>query len=167
MEKIEGQLEIQGAKDSEWSDIWPIFKSVIEAEDTFVFPANITKDQAFGHWFANGVQTYLARINNVVVGTYILKENQIGLGSHVANASYMVSENARGVGLGRALAEHSFMEAKNQSFLAMQFNLVVSSNVKAVKLWKKLGFEVVGTSPKSFKHSSLGYVDSYIMYKEL
>jgi ribosomal protein S18 acetylase RimI-like enzyme len=98
---------------------------------------------------------------------YKLGPNQVGRGDHVANASYMVSPAAQGVGVGRMLGEHSVAEARRQGFLAMQFNYVVSTNTGALKLWKKLGFCIVGTLPKAFRHQRLGYVDAYVMYQLL
>jgi ribosomal protein S18 acetylase RimI-like enzyme len=98
---------------------------------------------------------------------YKLGPNQVGRGAHVANASYMVSPAAQGVGVGRLLGEHSLAEARRQGYLAMQFNYVVSTNTAAVKLWKKLGFSIVGTLPKAFRHTRLGYVDAYVMYQLL
>ncbi|WP_245156917.1 hypothetical protein [Lysobacter arenosi] len=49
----------------------------------------------------------------------------------------------------------------------MQFNYVVSTNVPAVELYKKLGFAIVGTLPKAFRHQQLGLVDAYVMFRYL
>jgi ribosomal protein S18 acetylase RimI-like enzyme len=98
---------------------------------------------------------------------YSLQPNHLGRGNHVANAAYMVSPNAQGVGVGRMLGEHSIEEARRQRFLAMQFNYVVSTNNAAINLWKRLGFSIVGTLPKAYRHRRLGYVDAYVMYKLL
>jgi ribosomal protein S18 acetylase RimI-like enzyme len=98
---------------------------------------------------------------------YKLQPNHVGRGAHVANASYMVSPNAQGVGVGHLLGEHSIGEARRQGYLAMQFNFVVSTNNPAIHLWKRLGFSIVGTLPKAYRHRRLGYVDAYVMYKLL
>jgi ribosomal protein S18 acetylase RimI-like enzyme len=116
---------------------------------------------------AAGVRAYVAAMDGRIVGTYILKANQPGLGSHVANAGYMVKRDAQGLGVGRAMCEHSLDEARRQGFLAMQFNMVVSTNEGAVALWKKLGFTIVGTLPKAFRHKKLGLVDAFIMHRFL
>jgi hypothetical protein len=49
----------------------------------------------------------------------------------------------------------------------MQFNLVVATNEPSVKLWQSLGFQIVGTLPGAFRHRTLGFVDAYVMFKEL
>ena len=98
---------------------------------------------------------------------YKLGPNQRDLGSHVANASFMVSPTAHGQGIGRTMAEHCLEQAVKEGFLAMQFNFVVSTNAGAVALWKSLGFSIVGTLPRAFNHARLGYVDAYVMYRAL
>jgi len=98
---------------------------------------------------------------------YKIVANQRGLGSHVANASFMVDPSCSGRGIGRQMGEHCLEEARRLGYLAMQFNFVVSTNGAAVALWQKLGFAIVGTVPKAFRHSTLGYVDTYVMYRSL
>lgn len=102
-----------------------------------------------------------------ILGTYILRPNQSGGGSHVANAGFMVSASARGQGLGRAMAEHCLSEARRLGFRAMQFNYVISTNTAAIRLWQDFGFEIVGTLPDAFRHPEKGYVDVYVMYRSL
>lgn len=109
----------------------------------------------------------MAEADGRVVGTYVLKPNQPALGSHVANASFMVSPVARGSGVGRSMGEHSLAEARRLGFRAMQFNFVVSTNEAAVRLWQRLGFGIVGTLPGAFRHARLGFVDAYVMFQEL
>jgi L-amino acid N-acyltransferase YncA len=112
-------------------------------------------------------ETYVAEENGTILGAYIIKPNHPGLASHVANASYIVSTDARGKGVGKLMGEHSIQQAKQSGYLAMQFNIVVSTNQPAVTLWQKLGFTIIGTTPKGFKHRQLGFVDTYIMYRSL
>jgi L-amino acid N-acyltransferase YncA len=102
-----------------------------------------------------------------VVGTYILRANQAGPGAHVANAAYMVAKDARGLGVGRRMGEHSLTEARRLGFGAMQFNFVVSTNASAIHLWQQLGFKIVGTLPGAFRHPRAGYVDVYVMFRSL
>ena len=102
-----------------------------------------------------------------ILGTYILRPNQSGGGSHVANAGFMVSASARGQGIGRAMAEHCLSEARRLGFRAMQFNYVISTNTAAIRLWQDLGFEIVGTLANAFRHPDKGYVDVYVMYRSL
>jgi ribosomal protein S18 acetylase RimI-like enzyme len=49
----------------------------------------------------------------------------------------------------------------------MQFNFVISTNERAVRLWQSFGFEIVGRLPKAFLHPALGYVDAFVMYRDL
>ena len=105
--------------------------------------------------------------DQVIVGTYILRPNQSGAGSHVSNAAFMVARGSEGFGVGRRMAEHCLSEARRMGFHAMQFDFVISTNTRAIRLWKKLGFEIVGTLPGAFQHPGKGYVDVYVMYRSL
>ena len=158
-------LSIHAALPQDWDVIWPIFQAVVRTGDTYMYDPNTSPTQAKSLWMDGGVKTYIAVLDNTVVGTYIIKQNHPGLGSHVANASYMVSPNARGLGVGKAMAEHSIQVARAKGFLSMQFNCVVSTNTRAIKLWQDLGFTIIGTSPKAFRHKTLGLVDTHIMYQ--
>jgi GNAT superfamily N-acetyltransferase len=113
------------------------------------------------------MKTFVMDDNDEIVGTYIIKPNQIDLGSHIANCGYMVHPKHQGKGIGKLLCEHSLMIAKELGYQGMQFNLVISTNVGAVKLWQQFGFRIIGTVPKAFNHQTLGYVDAYIMYREI
>jgi ribosomal protein S18 acetylase RimI-like enzyme len=161
------RIKIRRAVDADFDAIWPIFREVVEAGDSYVYDPQTTKEGARTIWMGEGVATYVAFLGERIVGTYILKANQQGRGSHVANAGYMVSREASGQGIGRAMCEHSLLEARQAGFAAMQFNMVVSTNEAAVALWKKLGFSIVGTLPKAFRHKSLGLVDAYVMHRFL
>jgi ribosomal protein S18 acetylase RimI-like enzyme len=102
-----------------------------------------------------------------VIGTYFIKANQPALGAHVCNCGYIVAENSRGKGVASKMCEHSQREAISKGFRAMQYNLVVSTNDGAIRLWKRHGFQMVGTLPKAFRHHQFGFVDAYVMYKLL
>ena len=160
-------MEIRPAAKTDRDAIWDIFHHVIKTGDTYVFPPGTEKSDLESLWFAGAVKTYVAEVKRKVLGTYIIKSNQIGLGSHIANASYMVHPKAQGTGIGSEMCDHSLKEAKRLSFRAMQFNLVVSINEAAINLWKKFGFEIVGTIPEAFNHSEKGFVDGYVMYRKL
>jgi L-amino acid N-acyltransferase YncA len=160
-------LQIIEAQTTHYDAIWEIFHAIAKLGDTYTYTAETTKEEALNLWCGPQVQTFVALWDDKVVGTYIMRPNYSGLGSHVANCSYMVSNQARGLGVGKAMAENSLRHAKELGYTGMQFNLVVSTNQRAVKLWKALGFEIVGTAPKAFNHKNLGLVDAYIMYKEL
>jgi L-amino acid N-acyltransferase YncA len=160
-------IVIRKAEDADFDSIWQIFREVVEAGDTYVYDPETTKEQARSIWMSDGVMTYVACVGEQIVGTYILKPNQPGLGSHVANAGYMVRADAAGKGVGRAMCEHSLSEARKAGFSAMQFNMVISTNEAAVALWQKLGFNIVGTLPKVFRHKKLGLVDAFVMHRFL
>ena len=132
-----------------------------------MFCPEATQGDAFNYWFGPGVTSYVAEVDGRIVGMYKLVANQRDLGAHVANASFMVNPSARGQGVGKVIGLHCLDEARKAGFLAMQFNFVVSTNTGAVSLWKKLGFSIVGTLPKAFRHQSLGYVDAYVMHRFL
>jgi GNAT superfamily N-acetyltransferase len=148
-------------------DIWRIFYHVIQTGDTYVYSPKTTREQMMSLWFGENYSTYVALIDGKVAGTYFIKPNYSGFGSHVANCSYMVDPTFRGQKVGKRMAEHSFQEAKTKGFLSMQYNIVVSTNTVAVELWKSLGFRIIGTSPKAFRHNQFGLVDTYIMHRDL
>lgn len=158
-------MQIRSAADADHDAIWEIFHEIVAAGDTYALDPNMSREEAVAYWFGTETHTYVAESNGHVVGTYILKPNQLGPGSHVANAGFMVASEAQGLGVGRAMAEHCLVEARRMGFRAMQFNFVVSTNMSAVHLWQQLGFRIVGTLPGAFRHPAKGYVDVYIMYR--
>ncbi|WP_020528856.1 GNAT family N-acetyltransferase [Flexithrix dorotheae] len=160
-------MKIRKAKTSDYDNVWKIFSRVIETGDTYVFDPKTPKSDLGKHWFADYMQTFVVEENETILGTCIIKPNQIGLGNHIANCSYMVSPEAQGKGIGKMLCEHSLKIAREMGFKGIQFNIVVSTNEGAVKLWKKFGFEIIGTTPKGFRHSKLGFVDTFIMFRSL
>ena len=158
-------IKIRKAVAADFDAIWPIFHQVVQQGDSYTFDPETTREQAYLIWMVGDLTTFVASINDEIVGTYIIKANQPGLGSHVANAGYMVSTGARGKGVGRAMCEHSLDEARKMGFRAMQFNIVVRTNESAVALWKKFGFSIVGTLPQAFRHRDFGLVDAYVMHR--
>ncbi|MBI3899427.1 MAG: GNAT family N-acetyltransferase [Gammaproteobacteria bacterium] len=161
-------ITIRAFEESDWPQLWKLIAPVFRAGETYAFSPDITEVETRKVWVETPSATYVAEaVDGSVVGTYYLKPNQPGLGSHVCNCGYIVGKNARGNGVASLMCEHSQREARRFGFRAMQFNLVVSTNEGAVRLWKKLGFEVVGTLPSGFKHSKLGYVDAFVMHKQL
>jgi len=158
---------IRPATQDDFDAIWQIFREVIARGDTYVFAPDTPRADAFAYWFGPGVVTYVAHADGRIVGMYKIVANQRDRGSHVANASFMVSPSEAGQGIGRQMGVHCLQEAKKLGFLAMQFNFVVSTNAGAVALWQSLGFTIVGTLPKVFNHSTLGLVDAYVMYRQL
>jgi L-amino acid N-acyltransferase YncA len=166
----EAGLEHRIATDDDWDEIWPIVSAVVRRGDTYTYSPDIHESVARSAWMqkeSRRAATYVATLDGTVVATAWLKPNQPGLGDHVANAAWMVAPAATGRGIGRALAEFVIDEARRRSYLAMQFNAVVATNVHAIALWESLGFTIVGTVPTAFRHSVEGFVSIHIMYRDL
>jgi ribosomal protein S18 acetylase RimI-like enzyme len=160
-------MEIRVLSPDEFETVWPVFRAVVESGDTYPYAPSITMEEARDLWTTAPARTFAAWEDGEVVGCYMLKPNQPGLGSHVANCGYMVAPSARGRGVGSTLCEHSLATAREAGFLAMQFNAVVASNVAAVNLWQKHGFVVVGRVPKAFRHAEQGLTDILVMHRFL
>ncbi len=160
-------MTIRPASEADFESMWVIFRDVIAAGDTYVFAAGTPRDEAHAYWFGQGVASYVAERDGRIAGMYKIVANQRDRGSHVANASFMVAPSSSGQGVGRQMGVHCLDEARRLGFHAMQFNFVVSTNGAAVALWQSLGFAIVGTLPNVFLHSTLGYVDAYVMYRTL
>ena len=144
-----------------------IARELVRDGTTYVFAPETTDDELRAYFLDPAVRRFVATVEGEVAGTYLLRTNRGGRGSHVANASYAVAERFAGRGVGRALGEHSLDEARRLGYTAMQFNFVVSTNEAAVALWKKLGFRIVGEIPKAFRHPARGLVDAYVMHRFL
>jgi GNAT superfamily N-acetyltransferase len=127
----------------------------------------MTREHALAYWFGADHEVFVAEDAGCVLGTYFLHPNQKGGGSHVANCGYMTAQHATGRGIARAMCEHSLECARERGFRAMQFNFVVSSNQRAVRLWQSCGFQIVGNLPEAFLHPQLGYVNSFVMFRLL
>ena len=152
---------------TDFDAFWPTFSAVIQAQETYAFEPNLTIDQAYSLWCKEPLRTYVFVEDNLVLGSYYIKPNGLGPSGHICNCGYMVANKARGKGIARRLCEHSQSVAIELGFDAMQFNSVVSTNEVAIRLWETLGFNIIGTIPKAYKHAKLGLVDSYIMHKWL
>lgn len=153
--------------EKDWTQVWGILEPVFRLGATYAFPPDIDERETYKAWVETPQQTYVAETEGHVVGTYYIKPNQPGQGAHVCNCGYVVAGNMRGRGIAAQMCSHSLEEARKLGFLAMQYNLVVSSNSDAVHLWQKMGFEVVGRLPKAFNHPQLGYVDALVLYQWL
>jgi len=151
-----------------WPATWRVMEPVFRAGETYSFAPDISEEEAHRVWVERPSATYVAvDESDDVVGTYYIKPNQPTLGAHVCNCGYIVGDKARGRGVASQMCEHSEREAIELDFKAMQYNLVVATNEGAVRLWQKHGFKIVGTLPGAFRHHRLGFVDAYVMYKQL
>lgn len=159
-------IEIRKATAADAEKIWGIIKEVIATGDTYVFAPDSSKEKMLGFWYGQDKHVYVALLDGEVAGTFLIKDNQPDNGSHIANAAYMTAPGASGKGIGRMMGEFSLEEAKRLGYTAMQFNIVIKSNTRAVALWEKLGFDIIGEIPEAFnKRGQL--VNAYIMYRKL
>ena len=158
---------IRPATPEDSNGIWAILEPVIRAGETYTLPRDMEKESALAYWLVPHHEVFVAEESGSLVGTYFLQANQQGGGSHVANCGYITAGHATGRGIARAMCAHSLDRARERGFRAMQFNFVVSTNTRAVKLWQSLSFAIVGNLPKAFLHPVQGYVDAYVMYRKL
>ncbi|MEP7076579.1 MAG: GNAT family N-acetyltransferase [Acidobacteriota bacterium] len=160
-------IEFRKAEDKDKPAIWRIIKAVIAGGDTYVFSPDTSEEEMMAYWFTPDKHNYVAVMDGEVVATFWLRPNQPGLGSHIANAAYMVSPDAHGKGIGKQMAPWSLVEARRLGFTAMQFNFVVKSNEVAIRLWQSVGFEIIGEIPDAFNHKENGLTDALLMYRKL
>ena len=158
---------IRPARSSDGDAIWRIFTEVVAAGDSYVFAAETPRRDAEEYFLGRGIPTFVCEVDGQVAGFYKLIPNLRDRGAHVANASFMVDPALSGHGIGRALGDHCLREARRRGYEAMQFNFVVSTNTRAVALWQTLGFAIVATLPRVFRHASLGEVDAHVMFRSL
>ena len=162
------RLTIREARRVEDADgIWGILEPIIRAGETYALPRDLTREEALNYWFSDGHEVFVADDEGQIVGTYSMHPNQKGGGSHVANCGYVTAAAASGRGIARRMCSHSLEYAKGRGFRAMQFNFVVKTNERAVRLWESLGFSIVGTLPEAVLHPVAGYTDAYVMYRKL
>lgn len=147
--------------------IWAILEPVIRAGETYTLPRDWGRGAAIAYWMDAEHEVFVAEDHGAIVGTYFLQCNQRGGGAHVANCGYITAAHAAGRGVARAMCAHSLDRARERGFRAMQYNFVVSTNVRAVQLWEAFGFAIVGRLPESFLHPVHGYVDALVMYRKL
>lgn len=161
-------ITIRPFEETDWPATWRMMEPVVRAGETYSFAPDMPESEAHRVWVEIPAATFVALDEDVqVVGTYYIKPNQPGLGDHVCNCGYIVSSSASGKGIASQMCEHSQNKALELGFSAMQYNLVVSTNERAVRLWQRLGFSIVGTIPKAFRHLRHGLVDAHVMFKQL
>jgi len=160
---------IDTATDADFDAVKEIFLHVVDEGETYSYErAELTDEWIRHYWLQNVVTTLVARTaDGKVAGVCAIRVNRSGRGNHIANASYIVHHDHRGIGVGHALGKASLVAAREHGYKAMQFNYVVSTNVQAVKLWQSLGFQIIGTMPQGYRHSRHGLVDVYMMHRFL
>ncbi len=160
---------IRDAGPTDWEGIWPFLSQIVQAGETYTWPRLLAEEDARARWMSPPPGRVFVAVdeNGAVVGTAKLLPNNEGGGSHVANASFMVDPAQSGLGVGRALAEHVLVAASAAGYRAMQFNAVVETNIRAVRLWRSVGFKVLATVPQAFDHPVHGLVGLHIMHRSL
>lgn len=158
---------IRPAIPSDDDAIWQVVEPVLRAGETYPLPRDISREDSFTYWHAADHEVFVVEDGARIVGSYYLRANNRGGGGHVANSGYVVASGASGLGIGRMMCMHSLNRARERGFTTMQFNFVISSNERAVRLWKSCGFAIVGTLPGAFAHPTHGLVDVYVMYRKL
>jgi L-amino acid N-acyltransferase YncA len=160
---------IRDATDEDWPRIWPFLHAIVAAGETFTYDRGMTEAQGRAIWMLQPPGRTVVAVDpgDTVLGTANMYANRTGPGSHVSSASFMVDSAQGGKGVGRALGEDALRWARDQGFHAMQFNAVVESNTRAVRLWQSIGFEIVGTVPEAFEHPAEGLVGLHVMYQRL
>jgi ribosomal protein S18 acetylase RimI-like enzyme len=160
-------LNIRPAAPADDDAIWRVIAPALRAGETYPLPRDISRADAFVYWRAPDHEVFVAEDEGAIAGSYYLRANNRGGGSHVANCGYIVAPEASRRGVARAMCAHSLARARERGFTAMQFNFVISSNERAVRLWQSCGFAIVGTLPGAFVHPARGPVDAYVMYQKL
>jgi ribosomal protein S18 acetylase RimI-like enzyme len=162
-------VAIRRASGEDWPQLWPIWHEVVAAGDTYVYDPASDSAAAEAMWVRSEPrhELWLAEQDGAALGMYKIEPNHDGPGAHVANGSYMVTAQARGLGVGRALVEHSLRRCTELGFLAIQFNAVAESNVGAILLYERLGFTTVGVVPQGFRHPERGLIGLRIMHRTL
>ena len=158
---------IRNIRPDDENEVWKILEPVIRPGETYPLPRDMDKTSALAYWLGSEHEVFVAEETSRLVGTYFLQANQRGGGSHVANCGYVTAAFATGRGVARAMCEHSLKRAQERGFCAIQFNFVVSSNVRAVGLWESMGFSVVGRLAAAFHHPERGCVDALVMFRNL
>lgn len=159
--------EVRPATAADATAIWTIIGPVIRAGETYALPRDLSGAEAVAYWMGDDRETFVAVSDGEVLGTYYLRPNQQGGGAHVANCGYMTASTATGRGLARLMCRHSLEQARRRGYKAMQFNFVVSTNERAVRLWQSLGFDILARLPLAFDHPAAGYVDAFVMFRSL
>ncbi len=160
-------LQITPATRNDLSGLWEIFRYVVQNDDSHGYARDTSIREMQNIWLGSHVITYKVVIDEMIVGTFIIRPAYEPRAANVANASYMVHPNYRGKGVGRAMADYSLIEAKKLGYDSMLFKAVVSTNENAVKLWHRSGFKTIAVVPKAYDHSQKGFVDLFIMWRSL
>lgn len=158
---------IRPARPEDRAAIWSIIGPTIRAGETYALPRDMDEESALAYWLGADRETFVAEMGGEILGTYYIRPNQAGGSAHVCNCGYMTAAPASGRGVARAMCAHSLEHARARGYRAMQFNFVVSTNERAVRLWQAMGFAVLARLPLAFRHPAHGYVDALVLFRAL
>ena len=161
------RMLIRKAEIADARAIAAIILPTIREGATYSLDPDLSEADALAYWMGTDKETFVAEDEGEVVGTYYMRPNQGGGGRHVCNCGYMTSAAAVGRGVASRMCEHSLSHARERKYRAMQFNFVVSTNEGAIRLWQRMGFEIVGRLPDAFQHPSRGFVDALVLFQTL
>lgn len=162
-----GELTIRPARDADADALWRILELMIRAGETYPLPRDMSRADALAYWCKPDYEVFVAEDAGGIHSTYFLRANGVAAAAHVANCGFVTGPWAWGKGVARAMCAHSFERARERGFRGMQYNFVVASNTRAVRLWEEMGMATVGRVPEAFLHPTLGYVDALVMYRQL
>jgi DNA-binding MarR family transcriptional regulator/L-amino acid N-acyltransferase YncA len=171
LEEINKQLSQKGFtlnlfRPEDENGFYEVYKEVVDSGTYFPFEDD-SIEEFHRLFFSRTLQVYVCRSESEVIGGFYLRMNSIGRAKHIANAAYMIKSSHRGQGIGSLLVKASLQLAKRLGFQTMQFNLVLSQNTPATRLYQKLGFNIIGTIPEAICNPDGSYQDGYIMYRKL
>jgi GNAT superfamily N-acetyltransferase len=158
---------IRAIEPGDHAELWRCLEPVIRAGEVFTLPRDLAGEAALAYWLGPAHEVFVACAGAALLGSYYLRENQSGGGGHVANCGFLTAPAAQGSGVGTAMAQHALARARARGFRAMQFNAVVATNRRAIRLWQRLGFVEIGRVPGGFAHPDAGLVDLLIMHRAL
>ena len=174
--RVEGQagvkpqslsINIRPARPDDATALWSILEPVIRAGETYTLERTMSETDALAYWMSSDKETFVAEDRGAIIGTYYMRPNQAGGGAHICNCGFMTSQGFTGKGVARTMCLHALEHARAQGYRGMQFNFVVSTNHRAIRLWTSLGFKTAGTLPKAFAHPLDGFVDALVMFRAL
>ncbi len=158
---------IRRATPADHATIWRILEPIIRAGETYALPRDMTEADALSYWTGPDRETFIAERDENILGTYYIRPNQQGGGAHVANCGYATAAESSGRGVARAMCAHSLDHARMHGFRAMQFNFVIATNTRAIRLWESFGFTTLCRLPAAFNHPTAGPTDALVMFRTL
>ena len=159
------QIEIRAYRNDDVPEMANIWNQVVA--DGIAFPQeDLLTDEEAGSFFASQTYTGVAVDADTgnVVGLYILHPNNVGRCGHICNASYAVRKDIRGAHIGEKLVKDCLAMAHEKGFRILQFNAVVASNVHAIHLYERLGFQKIGMVPEGFRMPDGSYEDIFLFH---